>query len=163
MVEEIADRPIKVILLGETGVGKTNLIRRAMGKDFDPDTASSLVNLYCQNEIIVDNIKYQYKLWDTAGQEKFRCLNKIFIKESKIIIIVFAINNKNSFEQIDFWLNYVKEALEKDFYLFGLVANKSDLIEQQEIEDKEIETKVRGWREITIPPTPKARTMMPAA
>ena len=141
MSEETNDVSIKAILLGEAGVGKTNLIRRAMGLNFEINTDSNLTSSYCQNEIIVDNIKYPYQLWDTAGQEKFRSLNQIFIKNSKVIMIVFAINSKKSFDQIDFCLNYAKETLGNDGYIFGLVANKSDLYEQQEIEDEEIKEK----------------------
>ena len=135
------DRGIKVVLLGESGVGKTNLIRVAMGKPFDKNENSTISSSYFENDIVVTDKKYLYCLWDTAGQEVYRSLNKIFIKESKIVIIVFAINSKESFQQIDFWLNYTKEILGSDNYILGLVANKSDLYEVQQISDKEIEKK----------------------
>ena len=109
MSEENNDRAIKVILLGESGVGKTNLIRRTMGLNFDKNSDSNFSSSYSENDIIVQDIKYAYQIWDTAGQEKFRALNKLFIKDSKLIIIVFSIDNKISFDQIDFWLNFVKK------------------------------------------------------
>ena len=84
MSEENDDRAIKVILLGEAGVGKTNLIRRAMGLDFDDNIAATVLSSYYENDIVVDNMKYSYQLWDTAGQEKYHSLNKLFIKNSKI-------------------------------------------------------------------------------
>ena len=135
------DRGIKVVLLGESGVGKTNLIRVSMGKPFDKNENSTISSSYYENDIVVKDKKYLYCLWDTAGQEVYRSLNKIFIKESKIIIIVFAINSKESFEQIDFWLNYTKDILGSDNYIFGLVGNKSDLYEEQSISDQEIKQK----------------------
>ena len=97
------DKPIKVILLGESGVGKTNLIRVAAGKQFELKTESTLANSYCESQTVVNNKTYIYFLWDTAGQEQFRSMNQLFIKDSKIIIIVFAINFKKSFILIDYW------------------------------------------------------------
>ena len=143
MSEETNDISIKAILLGEAGVGKTNLIRRVMGLDFDKKSESNFGGSYSENDIVVNGVKYSYKLWDTAGQEQFRSLNKLFIKDSKIIIIVFAINDYKSFTQIDFWLNYVKEILGNSGYILGLVGNKSDLYDSQEIEDKTINEKVK--------------------
>ena len=135
------DRGIKVVLLGESGVGKTNLIRVSMGKPFDKNENSTISSSYYENDIVINNKKYLYCLWDTAGQEVYRSLNKIFIKESKIIIIVFAINTEESFEQIDFWLNYTKEILGNDNYIIGLVGNKSDLYEDQAISEQTINKK----------------------
>ena len=135
------EKAIKVVLLGESGVGKTNLIRRAMGLEFDSNSLSSLNASYHEDNIIVNNTKYFYQIWDTVGQEIFRSLNKLFIKDSKIVIIVFAIDYKESFNQIDFWLNYAKSILGNDGIIFGLVANKCDLFENQQIPDKNIKEK----------------------
>ena len=133
---------IKVILLGETGVGKTNLIRAATDKVFDPNTEATLASTHCERRIQVDNKSYQYFLWDTIGQEKYRALSKLYINNSKIILIVFAINHKESFEQIDFWYKSVKEQLGNDGYLVALIGNKKDLYEAEDIvEDEEIEKK----------------------
>ena len=122
---------IKVILLGETGVGKTNLIRVATGEDFNPDSSSDVTNTYSEVETEVNNKKYKYFLWDTAGQEKYRSMNKLFINGSKIIIIVFAINSRKSFEEIDFWYKYVTDALGPGNYIIALVGNKIDLFEEE--------------------------------
>ena len=68
----------------------------------------------------------------------------MFIKNSKIVIIVFAINSRPSFEQIDFWYNSVKESLGNDGYITALVGNKSDLYEDPEaIPDEEMEKKAK--------------------
>ena len=136
------DRGIKVILLGESGVGKTNLIRVAMGKNFDPNENSTLTSSFFEEQIAINNKNYLYCLWDTAGQEAYRSLNKIFIKGAKIVIIVFAINFQYSFEQVDFWINYTKDILGDDNYILALVGNKADLYESQQISDEEIKKKV---------------------
>ena len=140
------DRGIKVILLGEAGVGKTNLIRVALGKEFEEDTASSVTSSFSDAKVFVNNKEYTYCLWDTAGQELYRSINKIFIKDSKIILIVFDITNKNTFEEIDFWYNYVNEILGEGDHIIALVANKTDLYEQQEISDEEINKKAESMK-----------------
>ena len=136
---------IKIILLGETGVGKTNLINVASGGDFDPDNNSSISSSFTQNVFDYNNKRYLFCLWDTAGQERFRSLNQIFIKGSKIIMIVFAIDNQNSFDQINYWVEYVKDILGKDNYILALVANKSDLFEEQVISDEDIINKAKEF------------------
>ena len=136
---------IKIILLGETGVGKTNLINVASGNDFDPDNNSSISSSFTQNVFDYNNKRYLFCLWDTAGQERFRALNQIFIKGSKIIMIVFAIDNQNSFDQISYWVEYVKDILGKDNYILALVANKSDLFEEQVISDEDITNKAKEY------------------
>ena len=73
------DKGIKVILLGESGVGKTNLIRIAIGEKFEINPVSTISSSFCESQITVGNKKYKYYLWDTAGQEKYRSLNKLFI------------------------------------------------------------------------------------
>ena len=129
---------IKVILLGESGVGKTNLIQVAMDQPFERERESTLISSFYQNEKIIQDKKYTYALWDTAGQEEYRSINKSFVINSKIIFIVFAVNDRKSFEEVDFWIKYVNDILEKGKYIMALVANKSDLIDEQEVPDEEI-------------------------
>ena len=136
---------IKIILLGESGVGKTNLINVACGRNFDPDTNSSVVSSFSESFFEHENKKYIFNLWDTAGQERYRSLNKIFIKGSKIIMIVFAIDNQISFEQVDYWIKYTIKVLSGEKYILALVANKSDLFEEQVISDEDIGKKAKEY------------------
>ena len=136
------DNALKVVLLGEAGVGKTNLIRVSIGKEFEHNAASTLASTYCVSKVQIGNKSYKYYLWDTAGQESYRSLNKLFIKDSKIVLIVFAINARESFNEVDFWYQNVKEQLGDDGYFVGLVGNKSDLYEEENVvKDEEIEKK----------------------
>ena len=139
------DRGIKVVLLGEAGVGKTNLIRVAMGKSFETNMNSTIASSFYEAQINYNEKSYQYFLWDTAGQEIYRCVNKIFIKDSKLVIIVFAIDNRESFTNVDFWINYVKEILVEDTYILALVGNKGDLYDNQEIPDEEMDKKAKSF------------------
>jgi len=126
---------IKIILLGESGVGKTNLINVSLDREFEENSASTNYCSYLEGILDYNNKKYSYALWDTAGQEIYKSLNRIFIKESKIILFVYSINNKDSFNEMEYWINSAEEILGEDKYIRALVGNKSDLYEEQIVSD----------------------------
>ena len=128
---------IKIILLGESGVGKTNLINVALDKEFEQNTESSIHSSFLVSKLEYNNKSYVYSLWDTAGQEIYRALNKIFIKGSKVIIFVYAIDNMHSFSQIEFWINQAKDIIGDEKCIMAILANKSDLFEEQVVPDKD--------------------------
>ena len=121
---------IKVVLLGESGVGKTCLIKTYIDKKFE-ETMSTISYEYFKKEVKRGLTTYNIHMWDTAGQERFRSLSKIFIKDSQIVLFVYDIVNRKSFENISFWVNYVEDLLGKDIVL-GLVGNKIDLFDKVE-------------------------------
>ena len=129
------NEPIKVILLGESGVGKTNLINVSLGREFNDESLSTQSCYYSESSFIYKGKTYFYNLWDTAGQEQYRSLNRIFLQKGKIILLVYSIDNETSFKEIEFWLNYVKENLEDEKHIIALIANKSDLYEVQKVSD----------------------------
>ena len=129
-------RGIKIILLGESGVGKTNLIRVATGEEFEQNSMSSSSGSYKEGYYISSTKKkYIYHLWDTAGQEAYRSLNKIFIKNAKVVIFVYAIDNEISFKELKYWIELAKAELGDDFVM-GIVANKIDLYEEQQVKEE---------------------------
>ena len=133
-----AEEVIKIVLLGESGVGKTNLINVSMGKEFQQNSDSSLSSSFVSSDYKVGNKVYTYVLWDTAGQESYRSLNKIFIKNTKIVIFVYSIENYKSFQELDYWVNIAKEEL-GDNSIYAIIGNKSDLYDEQEVKDEEAE------------------------
>ena len=128
---------IKIILLGEMAVGKTNLIRVFFGMEFKDAFLSSSSSDCFEGELKYNDKSYKFFLWDTAGQEKYRAINKMFFRDAKIILIVYSIVDKHSFDEVDFWIKYVKENLKDEKYIIALVANKSDLYEQQIVMDED--------------------------
>ena len=135
--ENNVKKDIKIILLGETGVGKTNLINVFFGLKFEDQIDSTLASYCNEGKFNYNNESYNYAIWDTAGQEKFRAISKLFIRDAQIILIVYSIINRKTFEQVNFWLNFVKENAENNTYILGLVANKIDLYEHQIVKDEE--------------------------
>ena len=129
---------IKVILLGESGVGKSNLINVAVGKPFSSKLDSTVSSTFVLKKCIRGNISYNLNIWDTAGQEKFRALTKLFIKNSKIVIFVYAIDSKPSFEALQFWGSTIKESL-GDEPVLAIVGNKLDLYLHEQIKEIDVE------------------------
>ena len=90
---------------------------------------------FVPKEFIIDGKSYLTNLWDTIGQEKFRSLTKIFIKDSKIVVFVFDITNRNSFKELNFWMNTIEEILGVDAIL-GIAANKQDLYDKEQVKEE---------------------------
>ena len=97
-----APESVKVVLLGESGVGKTSIIAQFTTGNFDPDVVTSLSAQYVSKTVEYDNLQkaIKFDLWDTAGQEKYRALAKIFYKDAKVIILVYDITNTRSFDEL---------------------------------------------------------------
>ena len=125
-------KEIKVILLGDTGVGKTSIINRYINNKFDPDNDNTFSSSFSTKEVIKNDVLYRLNLWDTIGQEKYNAITNILIKGSNIVILVYSVDSFSSFENIDFWYNSVKDILQEDKYILAIVGNKSDLIKEDE-------------------------------
>ena len=126
-------KEIKVILIGNSGVGKTNLIRIAVDKGFNELEESSLTTSFCRKKITFDNKEYVLNLWDTIGQENLRMMNRLFYKSAKIVIFVYDITNKQSFDDLKYWVNEVNNQIGDDNFVRGIIGNKMDLCENEEI------------------------------
>ena len=104
----------KVVLIGESGVGKTSILLRYESNEFNSQQFSTLglsyVN-YVDKIILIDNNKkIKLEIWDTAGQEKFRALAKAYYRNIDVGILVYDVTNKTSFEEIkNYWIKDIKE------------------------------------------------------
>ena len=121
---------IKVILLGETAVGKTSIIKRYYDDTFDTNEVTTISMSYVDKIIELNKKKYKLIIWDTIGQEKYRSISKLFLTEAKIVILVYCIDKKDTFENLDFWYNLYKEEL-GDEAILGIAGNKADLLMEQ--------------------------------
>ena len=131
------EMPNKICLIGDAKVGKTCLIRRFEGDDFNYTYEPTEGGNYTKKKITFDFKDIELDIWEVSGDEKYRPLIKHVCKDASIIIFVYDITNKNSFENIkDFWYNEIKNYIEKET-LMVILGNKEDLYEDQEVEEKE--------------------------
>ena len=129
---------VKVVLLGEAGVGKTSIIHQFTYHTFDPDCISSI-----SAQFVSKTIDYQgygaikYDIWDTAGQERYRSMAKIFYKDAKVIVFVYDITSQPTFDGLkNYWYEQTKINCENNAIL-AVVANKNDLYGDQTVTDEE--------------------------
>ena len=130
-------REVKIILLGDSGVGKTSIINRYINNRFNPEMISSLGSKSNEKIVMRDNIKYKLIIWDTSGQEVYRSLTNLFIKGSNIVILVYSIDSLSSFEGLDYWYKSLLEKIEGDNYILAVVGSKVDLINEEVISEEQ--------------------------
>ena len=108
----------KVVLLGESGVGKTCIIARFINNTFEDNLISTTGASYAGKTMTFDEHggkSIKFEIWDTAGQEKYRSLTKIFYKDAGAAILVYDITRKESFDELQkYWLNQIKDFAPKD-------------------------------------------------
>ena len=128
--------PCKLILVGESGVGKTSIISRYLNK-YQEKTELTLGAYFSNKTINCDGYQINFEIWDTAGQEQYRSMNTLFYKDASICLMVYDITNRNTFDSIkDYWYESVKESGNEGI-IFGIAGNKNDLFEDEEVTESE--------------------------
>ena len=122
----------KIITLGDTNVGKTSLIMRYTINEFNTNSLNTIGMDSKIKDIEIDSKKIKIKIWDSAGQERFRSMQKYYYNKVDGIIFVYDITKKNTLKIIDSWIDEVKENVKGDIS-FILVGNKTDLEEEREV------------------------------
>ena len=126
----------KIVLLGESGVGKTSIISQFIDQTFQEDLQSSTGGTFSSKTFTYDNGKIlKLEIWDTAGQERYRALTKMFYKDANAAILVYDITRKRSFEELqNYWFEQIKESAPQNIMLV-VDANKCDLIQEEEVDE----------------------------
>ena len=130
------ENSIKIILVGDSGTGKTNLITVAAGFEFNSNSLSTTSCSYVQIKIKKDEKEYKVNLWDTIGQEKYRSLTKIFLKDSKIVIFVYDITKEESFESLPFWKKIIDDVV-GETPILAVIGNKNDLYLDEKVKEED--------------------------
>ena len=129
----------KMVLIGDSGVGKTCIISRFVSGDYNKNMNSTDGASYATKKLVLPKLKTSINLdiWDTAGQERYKSLTKFFYKDAAMIIMVYDVTLKTSFDNLkEYWYREVQELSEKNFVL-GIAGNKSDLYEREQVSEKE--------------------------
>ena len=127
----------KVILLGDTKVGKTSFLLRFCDDSFVPNAITTIGIDNKTKFLLHNNKKVKLEIWDTAGQERFRSITKNCFKGADGIILMFDFENKQSFLNIKTWISSIKEALDLKNVGLVLIGNKSDIPDEMRSVTKE--------------------------
>ncbi len=127
----------KLILVGGQAVGKTSLITQYLDKTFTEGYIMTVGKEKSLKKINIEGKEVTLEICDTAGQEEYKLVNKIFMKNTDIALIVYDITNRKSFEELSNWIYSVNQSNNNQNVIFGIAANKSDLYEQKVVNKNE--------------------------
>ena len=116
-----------VIILGEGQVGKSSMISTLKGNKFEEVGVATTGIDFCNDEATFDGKKYKFKIFDTAGQERYKSISSQQIKIADGFMVVYAVNLPKSFEQIRWWIDTIEDKADISQKPVMLVANKVDV------------------------------------
>ncbi|XP_053320941.1 EF-hand calcium-binding domain-containing protein 4B [Spea bombifrons] len=126
------DRVFKIVMVGNSSVGKTSFLRRFCEDTFSPGTSATVGIDYSVKTVTVDNSQVALQLWDTAGQERYRSITKQFFRKADGVIVMYDITSKDSFTAVRQWLSSVEEAAGENIPIL-LLGNKVDIEKEREV------------------------------
>ncbi|XP_020604130.1 ras-related protein Rab-9A-like [Orbicella faveolata] len=124
---------LKVVLLGDGGVGKSSLMNRFVSGKFDSQSFHTIGVEFLNKDVTVEGQSYTLQIWDTAGQERFKSLRTPFYRGSDLCLLVYAVDDVESFKNLAMWRKeflYYADVREKDNFPFILLGNKIDVNER---------------------------------
>lgn len=130
--EEFYDMIFKIVLIGDSGVGKSNIMSRYLKDEFSFETRTTVGVEFGAKKIELSGARIKAQIWDTAGQERYKSVANAYYKGSKAALVVFDLTNEESFLNVDKWLSEVRKNGEKDISII-IIGNKSDLEDQRKI------------------------------
>ena len=130
------DYKLKVVVVGDSGVGKTNLIKRFITNTFSENSKATVGVEFISKSYKINNQVFKIEMWDTAGQERYKSITAAYYKGAKGALIVYDTTQKTSFENIDKWMVEIKDKASKDMKLM-IVGNKTDLKDSRQVDTNE--------------------------
>ncbi|KAK6292909.1 ras-related protein Rab-18-like [Coregonus clupeaformis] len=117
---------LKILIIGESGVGKSSLLLRFTDDTFDPELSATIGVDFKVKTISVDGNKAKLAIWDTAGQERFRTLTPSYYRGAQGVILVYDVTRRDTFTKLDNWLNELETYCTRNDLVKMLVGNKID-------------------------------------
>jgi len=128
---------LKLLIIGESSVGKSSLLLRFTDDAFDPEQAATIGVDFKVKTINVNGDKIKLAIWDTAGQERFRTLTPSYYRGGQGAILVYDVTNRDSFQKVDNWLNELETYSTNHDLIKMLVGNKCDMLDERVVSKEE--------------------------
>ncbi|GMR42235.1 hypothetical protein PMAYCL1PPCAC_12430, partial [Pristionchus mayeri] len=147
---------LKILIIGESGVGKSSLMLRFVDDVFDPEQPATIGVDFRVTSMSVDRNRVKLAIWDTAGQERFRTLTPSYYRGAQGIIFVYDVTNRSTMERLDHWLTETETYCTKGDAVRMVVANKIDM-PNREISREEGLKLARKYRALFIEASAKTK------
>ncbi|CAL2035196.1 hypothetical protein CAEBREN_03430 [Caenorhabditis brenneri] len=118
---------LKILIIGESGVGKSSLMLRFVDDVFDPEQAATIGVDFRVTSMVIDGNRVKLAIWDTAGQERFRTLTPSYYRGAQGVICVYDVTSRSSFEKLNHWMTEVDTYCTNENIIKMMVANKIDM------------------------------------
>ena len=135
-VKEAYDLLAKLIIIGDSGVGKTNLILNFVGETFKENYVATIGVDFKARSINVDDKKVKLQIWDTAGQERYRTITETYYKGASAIILAYSMDDRQSFDSLNKWITQIAEKAPPGVPKI-ILANKKDLDQDRVVTTEE--------------------------
>jgi small GTP-binding protein len=140
MEEDNYEMMFKVVLVGDSFVGKTNIMSKYLKNIFQADSKATVGVEFGSKQFNVEGHSINAQIWDTAGQERYKAITSAYYKGAKGAFVVYDITRKESFESIDKWVSDLKASADKKLTVV-IIGNKSDLEDQRQVTKEQGEDK----------------------
>ena len=130
--KDVYEQLYKIIIIGTSGVGKTNILSRYLHNEFRENTKSTVGVEFGSKRMMIENILIKLQIWDTAGEERYRSITSHYYRGAKGCFIVYDITNQQSFDDVIKWYEDIKLSGDKDISIV-LIGNKCDLEKNRKI------------------------------
>jgi len=151
----------KIVVMGNTGVGKTSLLHRYTQNKFDPrNTTSTTGAFFVTKKVYVNGLKVRLQLWDTAGQERFRSMAPMYYRGANAALLLYDITNAATFEDVRGWLEELKKNCSAELIIY-IVGSKADLQQNRQVTSDLARLSLHTWFPPPKPPTPPPQPTPP--
>lgn len=144
MSDENYDMMFKLVLVGDSFVGKTNIMSQYLQGTFREDSKATVGVEFGSKKFEIDGKSIKAQIWDTAGQERYKAITNAYYKGAKGAFVVYDITRKESFESVDRWISDLTTAADKKVTIL-LIGNKSDLEDQRQVQKEQGEEKAKAF------------------
>ena len=142
--EENYDMIFKLVLIGDSFVGKTNIMSKYLKNEFHENSKATVGVEFGSKRFEIDGVSIKAQIWDTAGQERYKSITNAYYKGSKGAFVVYDITRKETFDSVDKWISDLKQSGDKKITIL-LIGNKSDLHNQRIISKEQGEEKAKNF------------------
>ena len=132
MEDDNYEMVFKVVLVGDSSVGKTNIMSKYLKNEFHEDSKATVGVEFGSKQFTIEGHNIKAQIWDTAGQERYKAITSAYYKGAKGAFVVYDITRKNSFESVDKWINDLSAAADKKLTIL-VIGNKCDLEDQRQV------------------------------